>query len=87
MGRSASAWRLPIVIQELGLTEVGTHVRLAHIGSTGLMLSNVDTAGEVIVSLGVMPASELVRARTFLQNPANVVYGPICVSAWGRKPG
>jgi hypothetical protein len=78
--------RLPIVIRELGLTDVGTHVRLPHAGSVALMLRNVEMAGEAIVSLGVMPASELDRAMAFLEDPANLTYGPLCVSAWGRKP-
>jgi hypothetical protein len=78
--------RLPIVIRKLGLTDVGTHVRLWHAGSAALMLRNLETVGEAIVALGVMKPSELDRARAFLQDPANVIYGPICVSAWGRKP-
>jgi hypothetical protein len=51
------------------------------------MQIQLDAVGDTLVSQGAMQRSELDRVRDFVSDQTNLMYGPMLVAAWGRKPG
>jgi hypothetical protein len=77
--------RLPSVIREFGLADIGVREHYVHITSP-MMEIQLDGVGETVVSLGAMQPAELDRIRDFVKDPANLMYGGLFVAAWGHKP-
>jgi hypothetical protein len=73
------------VLGERGVDAIGVQPRLA-VATQQVMVSQVETIGEVLVSAEVMRRQDLDAVRAFTDNPTSVIYGPIIVAAWGRKP-
>jgi hypothetical protein len=72
------------VIREFGLADIDIDVRTRHITSEMIQVQ-LDAVGDTIISLGAMQPSELDRVRDFVRDPANLMYGPLLIAAWGRK--
>ncbi len=49
-------------------------------------MSTLEASSGMLVSLEILTEGDLNTARIYCENPLNVVYGPIFVAAWGRKP-
>jgi ubiquinone/menaquinone biosynthesis C-methylase UbiE len=77
--------RLPSAIREHGLTGTGVHARYFHL-TPQIVQIQLDGVGDTIVSQGAMQRAELDKVRDFINDPANLMYGPMLVAAWGRKP-
>jgi SAM-dependent methyltransferase len=76
--------RLPVLIREFGLTDLGVDGRYVQITPEMIRIQLVAVA-DTVVSAGAMQRAELDRVRDFVKDPANLMYGGLAVAAWGRK--
>jgi SAM-dependent methyltransferase len=78
--------RLPVLIRNFGLVDMGVHVRVPAPGERQLVIDWLDSAHDVLTSVGGVREDDIDTVRTFLRHPANLLYGTLIVAAWGRKP-
>jgi hypothetical protein len=77
--------KLPVLIREHGLTDTGVHARYYH-QTPQIAQALLGSVGETLVSQGAMQRAELDRVRDFVNDVGNLMYSPMMVAAWGRKP-
>jgi SAM-dependent methyltransferase len=87
-----SAWarRVPALLQQLGLQQVGTDVDMPFFngGSPAAEFWRL-TAEQLLPQMeaqGLLTRQELAEATTLMRDPSVWLFGPAMVATWGRRP-